>query len=232
VGEAGKEGRPRRLAAGRDSSTFANVTVITPTIPGREQVLARCLESVYNQTMPPIAHIVVAQQRATDEPRPVALAKAQNKALRAVTTEWVMRLADDDWLTPLALERLMCEQYIADVIYGYDKDKVAPMINVNGYSAVALAEFFHNCDTGQASGDLYRTRTLRAIGGWTTEFNGNHFHHPMSTYCLRTYEDAATRAVLAQAGARFRYVDFPTWIAGTNTPDRIGSTPAPLVPCG
>jgi hypothetical protein len=210
----------------------ADVTVITPTIPGREQELARCLESVYSQSRPPVAHIVIAQQRATDEPRPVALARAQNQALRAVCTDWVMRLADDDWLTPKAIEMMMVYQYDDDVIYGPDRDEVAPMINVNGYSPVALAEFFRTCDTGQASGDLYRTRTLRAIGGWTTDFNGNHFHHSMSSYCLRTYEDAATRAVLAQAGARFRHVAYPTWVAGTTTPDRIGSTPAPLVPCG
>jgi glycosyltransferase involved in cell wall biosynthesis len=210
----------------------ADVTVITPTIPGREQELARCLDSVYWQSTPPVAHVVIAKQRATDEPRQVALARAQNQALRAVETEWVLRLADDDWLMPTAIEALLAHQYEADVIYGPDRDEVAPMIDLNGYSPSALAEFFRTGDSGQASGDLYRVRALRAVGGWTTDWTGNHFHHAMSKYCLRPYEDAATRAVLAQAGYRFRYITTPTWAAGLYTPDRIGDVAAPLVLCG
>ena len=243
MGEAGQEVRAEveQTDEGTDSGpmenghlrpTLADVTVITPTIPGREQELARCLSSVYGQTVPPQAHVVVAMQRASGEPRQVALAKAQNQALRAVTTTWVMRLADDDWLTPGAIEALLEEQYSADVIYGPDLEGVAPMVDVNGYSPKALAEFMRLCDTGQASGDLYRTKVLRSIGGWTTEWTGNHFHHPMSPNCLHVFEDAATRAVLAYAGFRFRYISAPTYVAGTGTPDRIGSVPSPLTLCG
>lgn len=211
---------------------LADVTVITPTIPGREQVLARCLERTYEQVPPPAAHLVVGMQRATDEPRQVALAKAQNLALKAVETTWVMRLADDDWLPVAAMAILLEYQYEADVIYGEELYGKAGITDVNGYSPKALAEFFRHHDTGQASGDLYRTKALRAIGGWVTDFNGNHFHHPMSEYCLAVFEDAATRAVLAQAGYRFRYAPFATWVAGIDTPDRIGSYPSPLTLCG
>jgi hypothetical protein len=211
---------------------LADVTVITPTIPGRRFELERCMDSVYEQTLPPRAHIIVAMQRATDEPRQVALAKAQNQALTAVQTTWVMRLADDDWLTPKAIAKLLEHQYDYDLVYGPDRDKVAPMIDVNGMAPNALAEHMRLSDTGQASGDIYRTKALRSIGGWVTEWTGNHFHHPMTPNCLHTFEDAATRAVLAYCGFRFHYIDYPTWVAGTNTPDRIGSHPAPLTPCG
>lgn len=211
---------------------LADVTVITPTIPGRGPELDRCMSSVYNQTVPPAEHFVVGEQRATDEPRQVALAKAQNLALSAVRTTWVLRLADDDWLTPGAIEALLEEQYNGDVIYGPDRDGAAGLTDVNGYSPQALAEFMRLHDTGQSSGDLYRTKVLRSIGGWVTEWTGNHFHHPMSPNCLHVFEDAATRAVLAYAGFRFRYITAPTYVAGTGTPDRIGSYPSPLTLCG
>jgi hypothetical protein len=171
-------------------------------------------------------------QRATEEPRQVALAKAQNQALTAVQTTWVMRLADDDYLTEQAIEALLEEQYNVDVIYGEEATGKAGITDVNGFSPQALAEFMRLSDTGQSSGDLYRTKVLRSIGGWVTDFNGNHFHHKLSPNCLHTFEDAATRAVLAHAGFRFRYIPVPTYVAGVDTPDRIGSTPAPLTPCG
>lgn len=94
-------------------------------------------------------------QRAEGRPRQVALAEAQNLALRAVETTWVMRLADDDWLTPGAIEALLEEQYEADVIYGEELYGKAGITDVNGYYPKALAEFFRHHDTGQASGDLY-----------------------------------------------------------------------------
>jgi hypothetical protein len=171
-------------------------------------------------------------QRAEDRPRQVALAEAQNLALRTVDTTWVMRLADDDWLAPGAIEALLSEQYDADIIYGEELNGLAGITDVNGFSPQALAEFMRLSDTGQSSGDLYRTKVLRSIGGWVTDFNGNHFHHKLSPNCLHTFEDAATRAVLAHAGFRFRYIPVPTYVAGVDTPDRIGSTPAPLTPCG
>lgn len=210
----------------------ADVTVITPTIPGREQELARCLASVYHQTVPPFVHLVVAMQRASDEPRPVAVAKAQNMALKAVETTWVLRLADDDWLTPQAIESLMHATWDADVIYAPDRDGVAGMVNVNGMSPKSLAAFYVNHDTGQASGDLYHIKALRAVGGWVTEYSNGHFHHPMAPFCLHPFEDRATRAVLAHAGFRFRYIEHPTWVAGLSTPDRIGAVWSPLTVCG
>jgi len=202
---------------------LADVTVITPTIPGREDVLVRCLSSIYAQSAPPMAHIIVAQQQAVGIPRQVAVSLAQNQALSDVRTTWVLRCADDDWLTPLAIEKLLAAADDADIVYGPDRDEVAPMVDVNGYNPQSLAHFFTEHDTGQASGDLYRTKALRAIGGWPTEWTGNHFHHPMTPHCLHVFEDAAARAVLAHCGFRFKYIGYPTWVAGLSTPDRIGA---------
>jgi len=213
-------------------TTTADVTVITPTIPGREQDLARCLQSVYWQTVPPAAHLVVAQQKATDGPRPVAVAQGQNQALSTVRTTWVLRLADDDWLTPQAIEKLLEAADQADVVYGPDRDGVAGMTDVNGWDAERLTGFYPEHDVGPQSGDLYRTKALRSIGGWCTEWVNGHFHHPMVPVCLLPYEDSATRCVLAYCGFRFRYISYPTWVMGQTTPDRISNVPVPLTPCG
>jgi glycosyltransferase involved in cell wall biosynthesis len=200
----------------------APVTVITPTIPGRSKELARCLESVYAQTVPVAGHIIVAQQRAVGIPRQLACARAQNLALAAVETPWVVRLEDDDQLTPGAVEALLGCAGDADVVYGPEANGVCGVEDLNGYTAPAMVEFFRHLDTGQASGDMYRTVRLQLIGGWVTNWHRDHFHHSRSRWCLHPYEDRATRAVLAQVGCRFRYCPTPTWVAGVDGPDRIG----------
>lgn len=173
----------------------------------------------------------MAQQKAVDEPRQVALARAQNLALQAVTTEWVLRLADDDQLVPESVARLIAASDCADVVYGNEAQGACGIIDLNGYSSQSVTEFFHLNDTGQASGDLYRTCILREIRGWVTDWHRNHFHHYASEWCLHPYEDRATRSVLAQVGAHFRMTSEPTWIAGLDTPDRIGQTPLSWQAC-
>ena len=173
----------------------------------------------------------MAQQKAVDEPRQVALARAQNLALQAVTTEWVLRLADDDALVPSAVERLIAASEATDIVYGPEANDVCGVIDLNGYSQSSVVEFFRHHDTGQASGDMYRTTVLREVRGWCTDWHRNHFHHFSSEWCLHPYEDRATRSVLAQVGAHFRMTSEPTWIAGLDTPDRIGQTPLSWQAC-
>jgi hypothetical protein len=189
------------------------------------------VKSVYAQNVPVTAHIIIGQLQATDEPRQLACAKAQNMALRAVETEWVMRLADDDWLTNRAVKLLLEEEDRADVIYSAERRGAGGIRNVNDWSRSRLNEHFRTADIMGPSGDMYRTTWLRQIGGWTTDFHHGHFHHPGVPYCLAIWEDFATRAVLAYTGARFRYVDYPTWSVGDDAPSRIGDGRYDWQPC-
>lgn len=76
------------------------VTVVIPTIPGRESMLERALASVHDQTRAPDQIIV-----ETDEHRTGA-AETRNRALERVTSDIVMWLDDDDYLLPNHVERL------------------------------------------------------------------------------------------------------------------------------
>ena len=71
-----------------------DVTVITPTIPGREALLKECKESVRKQTMRPKEHLVGID---VDRRGPAAI---RNSLVEKVETEWVAFLDDDDLLMP------------------------------------------------------------------------------------------------------------------------------------
>jgi len=71
-----------------------DVTVITPTVPGREKLLEECIESVRKQTLQPVAHLVLMDK---DKEGPAVI---RNRLLKQVETEWVAFLDDDDLLMP------------------------------------------------------------------------------------------------------------------------------------
>jgi hypothetical protein len=71
-----------------------DVTVITPTIPGREILLEECKESVRKQTMRPKDHLIGVD---VDGRGPAAM---RNSLVEKVKTEWVAFLDDDDLLMP------------------------------------------------------------------------------------------------------------------------------------
>ncbi len=75
-------------------SRTIDVTVITPTIPGREHLLEECMASVEAQTMKPVAH-VVGLDAGREGP-----AKVRNDLVRGIETEWIAFLDDDDLLMP------------------------------------------------------------------------------------------------------------------------------------
>jgi hypothetical protein len=90
-----------------------NVTVAIPSIPGREELLGRALDSVQAQTVAPQRVLV-----HTDVERHGA-AWARNQLLRRIRTGWVAWLDDDDELLPDHLEVLIrgANDSRADLIY-------------------------------------------------------------------------------------------------------------------
>ena len=96
-----------------------DITVLIPTIPGREKHLARALESVRRQTLRAV-DVVVQPDLARE-----GAAATRNRALERVTTEHVAFVDDDDELYPQHLK--LCARYATlqgvDVVYpGYDCD--------------------------------------------------------------------------------------------------------------
>lgn len=91
------------------------ITVVIPTIPGREADLQRALYSVSCQTLP--AHKVIV---ALDQDGEGAAATRQ-RGLEQVETPWVAFLDDDDWFAPIHLERMLAHalETGADFVYSW-----------------------------------------------------------------------------------------------------------------
>jgi glycosyltransferase involved in cell wall biosynthesis len=91
----------------------SDITVVIPTIPPRQDMLARAVASAVNQTLTPDALSV-----AVDTEHGGA-AVVRQRALRTVDTVWVAFLDDDDWFFPQHLRTLMSIARDADADYAY-----------------------------------------------------------------------------------------------------------------
>ena len=87
------------------------VSVLTPTIPGRERLLEECVASVACQLGGRVEHVVVRD----DERR--GCAWAMNQAAERAEGEMLIPLADDDLLLPRCVETLLAHAGEAYIIY-------------------------------------------------------------------------------------------------------------------
>lgn len=98
---------------------MSDVTVCVPTVPGREELLRRAVESVQRQTYATRCH--VALDDAAD-----GAATTRNRAWRdAPPTEWVAFLDDDDTLEPNHVQ--LCVERARET----DADLVYPWFNIH-----------------------------------------------------------------------------------------------------
>jgi glycosyltransferase involved in cell wall biosynthesis len=91
----------------------ADLTIITATIKGREELFERAVASVRNQSLMPHAHLHMLDS----ERRGGAITK--NRLIDFADTEWLMILDDDDVLLPNHVEALYSRRDDADIIYSY-----------------------------------------------------------------------------------------------------------------
>lgn len=88
-----------------------DITVVIPSIPPREVMLARALLSVQSQTLAPQTTVIVLDIGKEGAPA------NRQAGLNQVTTEYVAFLDDDDELYPEHLEALRTNIGDADLIY-------------------------------------------------------------------------------------------------------------------
>jgi glycosyltransferase involved in cell wall biosynthesis len=95
------------------SVEYGDVTVVIPTISGREDLLARARRSVEAQTLPPHEVIIVADRDGK------GAWWARNAGAARVTTTWLAWLDDDDELGERHLEVLLAaaERSGVDLVY-------------------------------------------------------------------------------------------------------------------
>jgi glycosyltransferase involved in cell wall biosynthesis len=167
----------------------ASVTVVTPSLPSRGDMLAEAMATVTCQTMAPIAHAI-----SVDHGRrgPAAV---RNDLLAGVTTEWVAFLDDDDLLDESHLEILVTAGYRADaaVVVPYCRfggPSIPPRYCNQVYDRAALAD--HGIFPITV---LAKTEAIRRAGCFGGE----------------RYEDWALWNRMADQGAFFLVVPEETW---------------------
>jgi glycosyltransferase involved in cell wall biosynthesis len=204
-----------------------DVTVVITTIPGREDLLKRALDSVMKQLVLP-AYVEVI----SDVDRHGA-AWARNEVIHRVTTEWIAFLDDDDEFLPNHIRKMLAGANFsgADLIYTYaefvgrddplaawiDGQLIAAPINVpwDERAEVSLREHGNFIPVT----NLVRTSALNAVGGFPEPYS---FPARVSGEC----EDYGLLLRLLDAGFTFYHVvGARTWryhVWGGNTGGRGG----------
>jgi hypothetical protein len=163
-------------------SDAPRITVITATIPGREDMLAECRASVAAQTLPAAKHLVYKDTQGR------GIQHSMNVLWPQVRTEWLQWIADDDILYPGHLEAVAAYTASADIIHS---------------NCVVVGRDGFHPDTKDYEDGLWHTATalmrtslVREIGGWDERaFPEDHF------FWLKA----------KRAGARFAKHREPTW---------------------
>lgn len=163
-----------------------DVTVVTATIPGREDYLARAEASILAQT-------VACEWAVCRDESGRGSAWARNTAAATADTEWLAFLDDDDELLPDHVAWLLQGAQSADVVYSlpHPDGKTPP---VGPYNPVRLRAGNYIPVTA-----LVRRSLFEQVGGFPDVYA----------------EDWALWLALTDVGARFRFVPVATWIYHT-----------------
>lgn len=98
------------VRSGPTSTGSLSVAVLTPTVEGREEMLAECRASVTAQTVP-VEHLVEVDVDGCGPQR------IRNRLATVAQAEWLLPLDDDDLLDPECVEVLLERCADADVVY-------------------------------------------------------------------------------------------------------------------
>jgi len=166
-----------------------DVTVITPTIPGREDLLEECKSSVRNQIEPVTKHIWMLDE---DKRGPGFI---RNELIKKANTEWIAFLDDDDILLPEHFAIHKCFLDEADVIFSWSyviledgtKSRFESVVDPNkihsGYNTLPIVA-------------TIRKDLLERIGGFDTR---------VKLEDLKLWQD------LLNEGAKFYCINQITW---------------------
>ena len=203
-----------------------SITVCIPCY-NQHHLLPRALDSVYKQTKQPKQILVIDDGSATpvivDDPRVKVirvtnrgLPAARNVALMNTTTTAFLPLDADDWLHPDYLAKTWPLLTRADVVLTGIQE-VGPIRNGSykpGFNmdfADVTAEIILDTFNRFYYCSLFRTSTLKAVGGYNPKMNEG-------------LEDADLWVDLLRRGAKFRAVPDPLFYYSTENPDGMLNT--------
>lgn len=180
---------------GQARKTKPGVTVITPTIPGREHLLAEAVASLAAQTVQPYEHLVRLDSEFRG-PGPL-----MNEMVAEAATEWVSILPDDDLYDPDHLETLLGEADNGSIVWSWCRMEGRDDPQYRGEFDPRL--FLARRDTGIRGVFMFRKSVWQRLEGFADFMEDWDFLH---------------RAI--QAGIRIAPVYRETWtyrIHDTNT---------------
>lgn len=190
------------------------VGVSIASIPPRAALLARALASVCGQTWPPDQIVVHVDHESAGAP------KAKNRALAAVTTDWVAFLDDDDEFLPRHLEALaVCgNETGADLVYPWYEGintELFHIVDDDGQLRVPFGVPFRQEHADLIlSGDnfipttvLVRTALAKKVGGFGVSVTAG----PHDNIDGDTGDDRVLWARLLKADAKFVHHPERTW---------------------
>ena len=183
------------LAASHTTTGKADLTVLTCTIPGREDYLDRNIDSVRRQTVAVHSHLI-----ASDDGSLGPLVK-YNALAKAVDTEWLAILDDDNYWLDEHVEMIIPEFDNADVIYTWDGGGTRPRKQLSGFTQEQLIQHFTETNTLDQSCAI-RTEMFRKVDGF--RLSNRSMDHDL---WLR----------IARAGGRFLAIPKMTWFYSLRT---------------
>lgn len=190
------------------------VTVCTPTIPPRGELLARAIRSVAEQTIKPEAHLVMVDVHKEGAPAMI------DKTIAQAKTKWVATLADDDEFLVNHLETLwnLVKSENSDIGFSHFKYS-------NRNDAGHLEPFrgmpFDNENPRQMTGVFLAKRELLLdVGGHSVGFDP--LSYDRDDQGNRIGEDFMIVKRLAKAGAKFSVSPEVTWIYHTGHANTLG----------
>jgi hypothetical protein len=193
-----------------------DLTVVTPSIPGRRQWLYECIASVDEQTVKPAGHIISIGKAAEGQPKLPHIVETRNRLCMAVDTAWVSSLDDDDLFDPTHFETVA--PYLDgpyDLIYTYAHG--FPSQDCSAWNGQEIVDALgrHNWIGMPA---CIRLETVWAAGGWSIEGWNPETYYYGEGPCWAEDWDLWLR--MAQIGARFLCIPQETWHYRLDSPDR------------
>ena len=189
-----------------------SISVIIATIPGREDLLKRAVDSVLNQTMKPDEIIIQLDNHRVGAPI------TRDKAIKQVSNKYVAILDDDDYLLPLHLEVLFnaIEKENADLVYPAWHTEQGFMTHLDHI----FGKEWNNDEIHQVPITwLAKTTSVKAIGGFSGRFDVN--SSEVDEHGHRVGEDFTLIKNFVRYNKKIFHVNVKTWVWNAGNP---GST--------